>query len=123
MDFFKKLGFSFNQQFTNDNGACMIVEENIFFMLLTEEFFKGFLPGRNICDSKDNTEALMGISADSREEVDEIIEKVVEAGGKKYREAFDHGWMYGQAFLDLDGHIWEVFYLNEEEMPQEMKDK
>ena len=123
IEFFSKLGFKFRQEFTNEQSTCMIVEENIFFMLLEEETFSGFLPGRKICDTSNNTEALMGISANSREEVDEMIENVIEAGGKKYRDSFDHGWMYGQSFLDLDGHVWEVFYINEDEMPEEMKNK
>lgn len=121
--FFTKLGFKFNPQFTDENATCMIIGENIFTMLLVEKFFKGFIPGKEITDTSKSKEVLMGITAESREEVDEMIDKVVALGGKEYREPADHGWMYGRAFQDFDGHIWEVFYMDESRMPEEMKNK
>lgn len=121
--FFTKLGFKFNPRFTDENATCMIIGENIFAMLLVEKFFKGFIPGKEITDTSKSKEVLMGITAESREEVDEIIDKVVAVGGKEYREPVDHGWMYGRAFQDFDGHIWEVFYMDESQMPEEMKNK
>jgi uncharacterized protein len=121
--FFTKLGFKFNPRFTDENAACMIIGENIFAMLLVEKFFKGFIPGNEITDTSKSKEVLMGITAESREEVDEMIDKVVAVGGKEYREPADHGWMYGRAFQDFDGHIWEVFYMDESQMPEEMKNK
>jgi hypothetical protein len=99
----------------------MIIEENIFTMLLVEKFFKGFIPDRKICDAKKNTEMLLGLSAQSRKKVDEMIEMAIAAGGSEYRKAEDHGWMYGRSFEDIDGHIWEIFYMDESKMTEEMK--
>src|SRR3989344_6356394 len=123
IQFFTRLGFKFNPQFTDENATCMIIGENIFAMLLVEKFFGGFIPGREISDTSKSTEVLMGITAESREEVDEMTSNAVSAGGREYREAADHGWMYGRAFEDLDGHIWEIFYMDENKMPEEMKKK
>src|SRR3989338_9420896 len=92
MDFFTKLDFKFNHKFTDENAACMILGKDMFAMLLVEKFFKNFLPGREICDTKNNTEVLTALSVDSRKEVDEMIAKAVEAGGREYRKAEDHGW-------------------------------
>jgi predicted lactoylglutathione lyase len=123
MDFFAKLGFSFNPVFTDENAACMVISENIYAMLLVEKFFKGFIPGKEICDSRKSTEVLVALSAGSRQEVDELVRKAVAAGGSEYREAQDYGWMYGRAFQDIDGHIWETFHANLDAMPEEMKNK
>ena len=121
MDFFARLGFSFNPMFSNENGACLVVSEEIYAMLLVEKFFKSFIPDREICDSKKSSEALIALSVDSREEVDSMIKKVVAAGGSEYRQAQDYGWMYGRAFQDLDGHVWEIFYADLSLLPEEMK--
>jgi len=123
IEFFTKLRFTFNPQFTDEKAACMIIGENIYAMLLVEKFFRGFIPGKNITDTKDNIEVLTAISAESREEVDKMIENATKSGGKEYRKASDYGWMYSRAFQDLDGHIWEVLYMDEDKMPQEMKKK
>jgi uncharacterized protein len=123
MDFFSKLGFSFNPVFTDENAACMVISENIYAMLLVEKFFKNFIPDKEICDAKSSTEALVALTAGSRHEVDELIGKVVAAGGSEYRQAQDYGWMYGRAFQDINGHIWEIFYANLDAMPEEMKNK
>lgn len=123
MDFFDKLGFSFNPVFTDENAACMIINENIYAMLLVEKFFKNFIPDKEICDTKKSAEALLALSAASRNDVDELIKKVVAAGGSEYRQTQDYGWMYGRAFQDINGHIWEVFYANLDAMPEEMKNK
>ena len=123
VDFFGKLGFSFNPVFTDDNAACMVISENIYAMLLVEKFFKGFIPDKEICDSRKSTEAIVALSAGSRQEVDDLIRKVISAGGSEYRQAQDYGWMYGRAFQDIDGHIWEVFHANLDAMPEEMKNK
>ncbi|MDO8633941.1 MAG: glyoxalase/bleomycin resistance/extradiol dioxygenase family protein [archaeon] len=121
--FFTKLGFKFNPQFTNENVTCMIIGENSFVMLLVEKFFKTFTPGKNLTDAKKNTEVLVAISTDSRTGVDEMIKNAKAAGGKEYREAKDHDWMYSRAFEDLDGHIWEVLYADITALPEEMKNK
>ncbi|HEY7078579.1 MAG TPA: VOC family protein [Nitrososphaeraceae archaeon] len=111
-EFFTKLDFKFNPQFTNENAACMIVGENIFVMLLVEKFFKIFTK-KEICDTTKNTEAIVALSADSKEKVDETINKAIESGGIESREPQDHGWMYGRSFEDIDRHIWEIIYMDE----------
>jgi len=110
IEFFTKLGFSFNQQFTDETATCMIVTDDIFVMLLTEEKFKTFTP-REICDAKKYTEALVYLALESRARVDEMVRKAVAAGGTIYNEPQDHGFMYGHGFQDLDGHIWELIYM------------
>ncbi len=115
--FFTKLGFSFNPQFTDDNGACLVLGENIFVMLLTEPFFKTFTK-KQLCDATTHTEVLIAIDADSREYVDALVKKAVTAGGSIYAEPWDHGWMYGHSFADLDGHQWEVVYMDMDRIPE-----
>jgi predicted lactoylglutathione lyase len=117
MAFFTELGFTFNLNFTDDKAACLEIGENIFAMLLLEEFFKTFTQ-KQICNTATNTEILMALSVDSREKVDEIITAVVKAGGTEYMEAKDYGWMYQKAFLDLDGHHWEIFFMDESQAPK-----
>jgi len=121
--FFKKLGFAYNPQFTDENAACIIFGEHIYAMVLAEKFFGGFIPGKAIADAFKSTEVLVALSAESRAEVDSLIKMAESAGGKEYRKAADHGWMYARAFHDLDGHIWEILYMDESKMPSEMKDK
>ena len=110
IDFFTKLGFTFNPQFTDETATCMIVSEDIFVMLLTEEKFKTFTP-KEICDAKKSTEVLVSLSSESRQKVDETVGKAVAAGGTTYNQPQDHGFMYGHGFQDLDGHIWELIYM------------
>ncbi len=81
-------------------------------MLLVEKFFKTFIK-KEICDAKKSTEVLLGLSAESRKEVDVMMDKAIKAGGTEPRKPQDHGWMYGRSFEDLDGHIWEIFYMDE----------
>ena len=121
--FFTKLGFKFNPQFTDENATCMIIGKDMFAMLLVEKFFKTFIPNKEISDAKKNTEVLVALSFENRIKVDEMIKKAIEAGGKEYREAQDYGWMYGRVFEDINGHIWEAFYMDEKAMPEEMKNK
>jgi len=117
VDFFTKLGFKFNPQFTDDTSTCMIMGENIFTMLLEEEKFKEFTP-KNISDAKKNTEVLIALPFENRKGVDEIISKAIKSGGREPRKVQDLGFMYSRAFEDLDGHIWEVFHMNMEEFPK-----
>jgi uncharacterized protein len=112
IEFFTNLGFRFNPQFTDENATCMIVGEDIFVMLLVEKFFKTFTK-REICDTSKNTEVIVALSSESREKVDQMINKAIEAGGIEYREPQDHGWMYGRSFEDIDGHLWEIIYMDE----------
>nr|WP_309756578.1 VOC family protein [Flavobacterium sp.] len=115
--FFTKLGFSFNPQFTDEHATCMIIGDTIFAMLLTEQRFKDFTK-KEICNAHKNTEVLIAIDADSREKVDEMVKTAVDAGGSLYMEPQDHGWMYGHSFADLDGHQWEIFYMDEKAVPK-----
>jgi hypothetical protein len=110
--FFEALGYTFNPQFTNDSGACMVICENsIYAMLLTREFFKSFID-KPIAQAHEVTEVLNCLSCESREEVDELVGKAVAAGGKAHRQRQDHGFMYAHGFEDLDGHIWELVYMS-----------
>ena len=118
VEFFTKLGFTFNPQFTDENATCMIVGKDIFVMLLVEKFFKTFTK-KEISDTTKNTEAIVALSAQSREEIDQMMEKVVNAGGKEARDPQDHGWMYGRSFEDINGHLWEIFYMDESAMKKE----
>jgi len=111
MDFFSSLGFTFNPQFTDDKAACMVVNTGAYFMLLTEPFFKSFLKNE-MCDTSRNTEALLALSCGSRAEVDDMVNKAIAAGGAHAKEPMDQGFMYGWSFLDLDGHHWEVLWMD-----------
>lgn len=115
--FFTKLGFTFNPQFTDESATCMIIAENIFAMLVTEERFKDFTK-KEICNAHKNTEVLLAMDTESREKVDEMVKNAVDAGGSIYMEPQDHGWMYGHSFADLDGHQWEIFYMDESAIPK-----
>lgn len=119
VSFFNELGFSIDPKFTNDKGACVVISENIYVMILVKEFYQTFTE-KQICDSTTTSEVLISLSMESREKVDEIINKAVQAGGTDYQEAKDYGWMYQRTFLDLDGHHWEVFYMDESKIPSEM---
>jgi uncharacterized protein len=110
-DFFGKLGFKFNSQFTDDTAACMILGENAYSMLLTHAKFKEFAP-KAIADATKSTEVLVALSCENRGQVDELVAKAVAAGGSTYSKPKDYGFMYGHGFQDLDGHVWEVFYMD-----------
>lgn len=117
ISFFTQLGFNFNPQFTDEQATCMIISENIFAMLLVEERFKDFTK-KPISDAKKSTEVLLALDAKSREDVDTMIKNAVKAGGSTYADPQDHGWMYGHSFADLDGHQWEILYMDESAIPQ-----
>jgi len=119
VSFFNGLGFLTDPKFTNDKGACIVISEDIYVMLLVKDFYQTFT-NKQICDSATTSEVLISLSMESREKVDEIIEKAVQAGGTDYQEAKDYGWMYQRTFLDLDGHHWEVFFMDESQIPNEM---
>ena len=109
--FFGALGFSFNPQFTNAQGACMVISEDGYVMLLVEPFFQTFTT-KTIADAREQVEVLTCLSCDSRAEVDELVRKAVAAGGRVPRAPQDHGFMYSQAFEDLDGHVWELVWMD-----------
>jgi uncharacterized protein len=117
VEFFTKLGYKFNPKFTDENATCMIVSEDIFVMLLVEEFFKTFVP-KEICDTTKSVEVLVALSFESRAAVDEMVRKAIAAGGSTYKEPIDMGFMYQHGFQDLDGHIWEIFFMEESEAEQ-----
>jgi predicted lactoylglutathione lyase len=116
VDFFTALGFSFNPQFTNENATCMIVSDSNFIMLLVEPFFQTFTP-KPICDASRNTEVLVAISLENREAVDRIMAKAIAAGAKTPNPPRDYGFMYQHGFEDLDGHLWEFFYMEPQADP------
>lgn len=111
IEFFTSLGYNFNQQFTDDKGACMVISDDIFVMLLVEPFFKTFIPNQ-IADTTQTTESIICLSADSRENVDEMVQKAVSGGATIYKEAQDQGFMYGHGYRDLDGHLWEIMWMD-----------
>ena len=110
--FFSHIGFSFYDDFEDDSAACMVISENIFAMLLTHAKFKQFTP-KAIPDGKRFTEVINCISAESKEKVNEMVNNAMAAGGSETRESLDYGYMYGRSFNDLDGHIWEVMWMDE----------
>ncbi len=122
IEFFSELGFSFNPKFTNANATCMNVGENIYVMLLVEKFFQTFTK-KEIANAHKTAEGIIGITAESKNEVDKILKKALSIGAKPANNPYDHGWMYGASFQDLDGHIWEIFFMDESKMPEEMKTK
>lgn len=111
-DFFSTIGFEFNPQFTNENAACMVISDTIFAMLLVEDYFKTFTK-KEIPDSTKSSEAILALSVESKEKVDEFVNKALAAGGKPSNDPVDHGFMYGWSFQDLDDHLWEVFFMDE----------
>jgi predicted lactoylglutathione lyase len=116
--FFTALGMDFNPRFTNEQGACLIVSENIAVMLLVEPFFQTFtrLP---VSDARERTEVLLALQCDSRAEVDAFVARAVQAGATTPNTAQDMGFMYQHGFADLDGHQWEVFWMDEAAAPQQ----
>lgn len=118
MDFFAALGFKHNPQFTDDSAACIVIDENIFSMLLTEERFKDFINGE--IAAPDTTEVLTALSCESREEVDGFVEKALANGGSEWKPKIDMGPMYGGSFRDPDGHVWELSYMDMEALGGEM---
>ena len=111
IEFFRGLGFSFNPKFTDENASCMIVGDNIFVMLLAENFFKSFT-NKPLVDAKKATEVLVAFSCASRAQVSEIVSKAVARGARTPLEPKDYGFMFQHGFEDLDGHMWELFHMN-----------
>lgn len=115
-DFWTKLGFFFNEQFSDENALCLVLQEGVIYsMLISHDMFKTFT-NRDIADSS-TTQVLSAIEVDSREEVDRIVSLAMQHGGTRYRESADHGWMYYDSFADPDGHQWEVLYSDPTQLP------
>ena len=110
-DFYTKLGFTINPQFTDEKAACVVISEDIYAMILVESFFKTFTK-KDIADATKSTEAIIALSAESKEKVNEIADKAIGAGGKQSLDPQDHGFMYQRSFQDLDGHLWEVLWMD-----------
>ena len=113
MDFFTKLGFTFNPQFTDDTAACMRITDEIYAMLLTHDKFKMFTT-KEIADTSKTTEVLLCLALDSKEKVNEITDNALSAGGTEPRQPQDYGFMFGRSFTDPDGHIWETIWMDPE---------
>jgi uncharacterized protein len=111
MDFFTKLGYSFNPQFTDKNGGCMVISDDIYAMLLVEPFFKEFTK-KDVADATKSTEAIVALGVESRQRVDELVDKALSAGGQPANDPDDQGAMYVRSFQDLDGHLWEMMYMD-----------
>lgn len=111
IDFFTKLGYTFNPQFTDENATCMIISDTIYAMLITHKRFKDFTK-KEIADATKTTEVLICLSAESKEKVHELADKALAAGGKEANEPQDHGFMINRSFEDPDGHIWEVVWMD-----------
>jgi uncharacterized protein len=115
--FYEALGFAKNTQFSNEDASAMVYDDTLSVMLLTPGFCANFLGSKQISDAHTTTEVLNALQLDSREAVDIFFDKAIAAGGQKTIEAYDHGFMYGRDFEDLDGHIWEVFWMDVSQMP------
>ncbi|ONK10675.1 VOC family protein [Streptomyces sp. MP131-18] len=110
-DFFTKLGYSFDPQFSDENAASLVISDNIIVMLLVESFY-GTFTKKKIADAHETSEVMLALSADSREQVDELVDRALASGGQPTGETQDHGFMYGRAFEDPDGHHWEVTWMD-----------
>jgi predicted lactoylglutathione lyase len=118
VEFFTKLGFSFNPEFTDETATCMVVSDEAFVMLLVEPRFKDFTK-KQLADANAHTEAIMAVSADSREDVDDFADKALAAGARPANDPMDYGFMYGRSFQDLDGHQWEIVYVDPTAAPHQ----
>lgn len=115
-DFYTALGHTINPKFSDDNAACVVISDTIYVMLLVHPFFQGFT-AKALCDTSTHIETLFALSAESRSDVDALLDKALAAGGKEPSPARDLGFMYQRSFEDLDGHTWEVFYMDEAAFP------
>jgi predicted lactoylglutathione lyase len=114
--FWESLGFSFNPQFSDEKALCLVMGDNIYAMLILPDFFQTFTT-KKIIDSQNEVEVLTAVSVESREKVDELVEKGIAAGGTETREPMDYGWMYNRALADLDGHVWEILFADASQIP------
>lgn len=111
-EFFEKLGFGFNQQFSNDSVGCLVISDSIYVMLQTFDNFKQYI-SKDIADPSKTTQSLIAISAESKAKVDTLFQRAIEAGGKKANDVKDFGFMYGKSFEDRDGYIWEALWFDQ----------
>ena len=109
--FFTELGYTINPQFSTDDCACVVISDTIVAMLLSKQRYADFTK-KEIADSTRTSEVLLCLSAESREKVDELVDRAIASGGTGTAEAIDHGYMYGRVFDDPDGHTWEVMWMD-----------
>ena len=109
--FFRGLGFTFDERFTDGNATCMVVSDQACVMLLVRPFFATFTT-KDVADAAASTEAILALSARSREEVDTLVDRALELGGAVAKQPSDEGFMYGRSFYDPDGHAWEVMWMD-----------
>ncbi|NUR07195.1 MAG: hypothetical protein HOQ22_04355 [Nocardioidaceae bacterium] len=109
--FFRSLGFEFNVAFTDERSTCMVVSEQAFVMLLAAPYFSSFTR-KDVTDAATHIETILGFSAESREEVDALVDRALALGGAAANDPQDDGFMYGRSFYDLDGHAWEVIWMD-----------
>ncbi|MCJ8012286.1 VOC family protein [Paenibacillus sp. KQZ6P-2] len=117
-EFFSIIGFEFNPQFSDENAACLVINDNTCVQLLTESYFQTFI-NKPIADATSSATGIIALSANSRAQTDELADKALAAGGKQSKEPADHGFMYVRSFEDLDGHLWEIAYMDMGAFPQE----
>lgn len=115
-DFYTKIGFSINPQFTDETAACVVISDDIYAMILTHAKFKEFTP-KEIADATKTSEVLTSLSFESKEKVDEVVNKALQAGGTEVRDPMDYGFMFGRSFNDPDGHIWEAIWMDMDKVP------
>ena len=108
--FFTKLGFSVDERYTDEKAGCLVISDDIYAMLLTEEFFQTFTT-KELADARRSTEAIVALQVDSRQRVDELADHALESGGSPAGEPMEQDGMYERSFADLDGHLWEVFHM------------
>jgi uncharacterized protein len=118
-EFFSRLGFSFDRQFTDENATRMIISDDTSVMLVVEPFFKGFIAPQEITDTSNSREVLVGLSAESRDQVDDFADRALAAGAEGLGEPEDDGFMYMRGFRDLDGHQWSFIYMDMSAIPHE----
>jgi predicted lactoylglutathione lyase len=117
VDFFTKLGFAFNPQFTDEKATCMVLSDDACVMLLEDDRFRDFTR-QQICDTRTHTEGLFAFSCASRAEVDALFETALSTGAKAAMDPQDHGFMLTKSFYDLDGHHWEIFWMDPQALQQ-----
>ena len=110
-EFFTKIGFTINEQFTDASAACVVITEDIYAMILTHEKFKDFTP-KQIADATQTSEVIIALSFDSKEKVNELADTALNLGATIAKDPQDHGFMFSRSFSDLDGHIWELFWMD-----------
>ncbi len=117
IEFYKKLGYSLNLQYTGENAACFVISEAIYIMLLLDNYFKDYTT-KPVADASKTTEVINCLSAPDKDSVNVLVDKALEAGATASKEPIDFEFMYGRSFNDPDGHIWEIMWVDESHAEQ-----